>query len=119
MLGSHCLTIDNTQITLDRGMGGGRLVQLDFSAAFDRVSHCGLLYKLRSIGIGRQFLPIVSVFVIDRRQCMRLDGKVSKSVDLVSEALFQLGPLLFILYTSELFHIVGKHVVGSYLCSYS
>ena len=29
-----------------------RLVQLDFSAAFDRVGHCSLLYKLRSIGVG-------------------------------------------------------------------
>ena len=33
---------------LDRGMQG-RLVQLDLSAAFDRVSHCCLLYNLRSL----------------------------------------------------------------------
>ena len=26
-----------------------RLVQLDFSATFDRVSHRGMLYKLRSM----------------------------------------------------------------------
>ena len=32
-----------------------RLVQLDFSAAFDRVSLNGLLLKLRSIGVGEQF----------------------------------------------------------------
>ena len=30
----------------------GRLVQLDFSTAFARVRHHGLLYKLRSIGVG-------------------------------------------------------------------
>ena len=47
MLCSHCLQVD-----LDRGMEG-RLVQVNFSAAFDRVSHCGLLYKLMSIGVGR------------------------------------------------------------------
>ena len=46
------LTLSHSlQVALDRGMKG-RLVQLDFSAAFDRVSHRGLLYKLRSIGVG-------------------------------------------------------------------
>ena len=44
---------------------------------------------------------------------MRLDGKVSASIDVVSGVLpgSVLGPLLFILYTSELFHIVGNHIV--------
>ena len=28
------------------------IVQLDFSAAFDRVSHSGLVFKLKSIGVG-------------------------------------------------------------------
>ena len=32
----------------------------------DRVSHCGLLYKLRSTCVGRQFLSIVSEFLSDR-----------------------------------------------------
>ena len=27
-----------------------RVVQLDFSAAFDRVNHYGLIYKLKSVG---------------------------------------------------------------------
>ena len=35
-------------VALNRGMER-RLVQLDFSVAFDRVSHPGLLYKLRPI----------------------------------------------------------------------
>ena len=46
----------------------GRLVQLDFSAAFDGISHCGLWYQLRSIGVERQFLSIVSKFLRDGRQ---------------------------------------------------
>ena len=62
----------------------GRLDQLNFSAAFDRVSHCSLLYKLRFIGGGGQFLFIVSQFLSDRRQRVRLDGKVSVSVDVAS-----------------------------------
>ena len=38
------------QIALDSGMEGC-LVQLDFLAAFDKFSHFGLLYKLRSTGL--------------------------------------------------------------------
>ena len=68
------------QVALDMGMEG-RLVQLDFSAAFDRIIHCDLLYKLRSIGVGVQFLFIVSEFLSDRRQRVRLDGKVGASVN--------------------------------------
>ena len=48
------------QVAIDRG--------IDFSVAFDTVSHRGLLYKLRFIGFGRQFLSIVSEFPSDRRQ---------------------------------------------------
>ena len=91
-----------------------RLVQLNFSAAFDRVSHYSLLYKLRFIAVGGQILPIVLEFLIDRRQRSRLDGKVSTSGNLVSGVLqgSVLAPLLFTLYTSEFFHIVGNQSVG-------
>ena len=60
---------NHLQVALDRGMEG-KLVPLDFSAAFDRVSQCGLLYKLRCICVGRQFLSMVSEFLSDRRQCV-------------------------------------------------
>ena len=60
------------QVALSRSMEG-RLIQLDFSSAFDRISYRNLLYKLRSIGIGVQFLPIVSEFLSERRQHVR-DG---------------------------------------------
>ena len=50
----------------------------------------------------------------DKRQRKRLNSKPSASVDGAS-GVFQdivLGLLLFILYTSELFHPVGNHNVG-------
>ena len=49
----------------------------------------------------------------DRMQCERLDGKVSESVDVVSEVPkgSVLGPFLFILYTCEFFYI-ENHIVG-------
>jgi hypothetical protein len=54
------------QAALDRRLEA-RLVQLDFSAAFDRVSHVGLLYKLRSIGLSGSMLSMVEQFLRGRR----------------------------------------------------
>ena len=64
------------QVALDRTWRG-RLFQLYFSAAFDGVSDCCMLHKLRFIGVGRQFWSIVLKFLSDSRQCVRLDCKVS------------------------------------------
>ena len=63
------------------------------------------------MGVGGQFLFIVSQFLSDRMQRVRLNFKASVSVDVVS-GMPQgsvLGPLLFILLNSELLHIVGNH----------
>ena len=91
-----------------------RLVQLYFSAAFDKISNCGLVYKLRFIGIEKQFLSTVSEFLSDRRLRVRLNVKVSASANAVSGVPQDsvLVSLLFILHTSELFHIVGNRIVG-------
>ena len=40
--------------------GRTRIVQIDFSAAFDRVNHQGILYKLCSLGIGGFVLSILT-----------------------------------------------------------
>ena len=62
-----------------------RIVQLDFSAAFDEISQCGLLQRLKSISIGRQFIFIVSEFFIDKRQRVPLNDKENGSVNVGSE----------------------------------
>ena len=62
------LTISHyLQKSLDAGMES-YLVQLDFSAAIDRVSNSGLLFKLKSISVGGSELSICIEFVSDRRQ---------------------------------------------------
>ena len=101
------------QFALDRGIEG-RLVQLDFSAAFDRVRYCGLLCKLRSLSIEEQFLSIALEFLSGKRQRVRLDEKISASGDVVSRVPQRsvLGPFLFVLHTSELFHMVGNYILG-------
>ena len=42
------------------------IVQIDFSAAFDRVNHQGFLYKLRSVGIGGSVLSTFAQFLSNR-----------------------------------------------------
>ena len=37
-----------------------RIMQIDFSAAFDTVNHQGILYKLCSVGIGGSVLSILT-----------------------------------------------------------
>ena len=62
------LTISHhLQKSLDAGMKS-YIVQFDCSTAFDRVSHSGLLFKLKSIGVGGSVLSICTEFLSDRRR---------------------------------------------------
>ena len=94
--------------TLQSALESGRetrIVQIDFSAAFDRVNHLGILYKLCSVGIGGSVLSISTKFLSNRSQQVMVDGCQSKLVKVVSGVPQGnvLGLLLFVLCTSELF----------------
>ena len=54
---SHAL-----QSALESGQKA-RILQIDFSAAFDRVNHLGITYKLFSVGIGGSLLSISTVSI--------------------------------------------------------
>ena len=84
------------------------IVQLDFCAVFDRVGHSGLLFKLKSIGVGSSVLSICWEFFSNRRQRVMVDGATSEWIQIVSSVpqWSVLGPLLFILYASEIFELV-------------
>ena len=92
------------QSALERGHEAG-ILQIDFSAAFDRVNHQGILYKLCSVGIGGPVLSILTQFLSDRSQHVMVDGCRSKLVNVVSGVPqgSVLGALLFLQYTSGLF----------------
>ena len=60
------------------------IVQIDFSAAFDRMSHSRLLFKLKSIGIGGSVLLICTEFLSDRRQRVVFDVAASEWIPIIS-----------------------------------
>ena len=53
------------QSALKSGQETG-IVQIDFSAAFDRVNHQGIIYKLCSVGIGGSVLSVLTQFLSNR-----------------------------------------------------
>ena len=86
------------QSALESGQDA-RIVQIDFSAAFDRVNHLGILYKLCSVSIGGSVLSIFTQFLLNQSQQVMVDGCRSKLVNVVSGVPqgSVLGPLLFLL----------------------
>ena len=92
------------QSSLESGQEA-RIVQIAFTAAFDRVNHLGILYKPCSMGIGGSVLSILTEFLSNRSQQVMVDGCRSKMVNVVSGvpqgSVF--GLLLFLLYTSKFF----------------
>ena len=59
-------------------------MQIDFSAAFDRINHRGILYKLCSVGIGDSVLSLLTQFLSNRSQHVLVGGCRSKLADVVS-----------------------------------
>ena len=89
-------------------------MQIDFSAAFDRVNHLGIFYKLCSVGIGGSVLSILTEFLSNRSQQVMVDGCRNKLVAVVSGVPqgSVLGPLLYLLYTSILFSNLENRLIG-------
>ena len=54
-----------------------RMVYLDISKAFDRVSHKGLLFKLKSIGIRDPLPGWLTSYLSHRKQRVVIDGQSS------------------------------------------
>ena len=80
-------------------------MQINFSAALDRVYSQGILYKLCSIGID-SVLSILTHFLSNRSQHVMVEGCRNKQVKVVSgvQQGTLLGPLLFLLFTAVFFH---------------
>ena len=73
--------------TLQRALESGqegRIIHIDFSAAFDWFNHQGILYKLWYVGIGGSMLSIMAQFLSNRSQLVMVDGCRSKVVNVLS-----------------------------------
>ena len=99
------------QKSIDAGMEF-YIVQIDFSAAIDRNLHSGLLFKLKFIDIDGSVMSICTEFLYDHRQRVVVDGGACEWIPLISGVPrgSVLGSLLFILYTSEMFELVGNRL---------
>ena len=51
-----------------------RIVEIDFSAAFDRVNHLGILNKLCSVGTGGSVLSKLTQFLSNRSQNVMVES---------------------------------------------
>jgi hypothetical protein len=95
--------IDDVTLNMENGKQTDILV-LDFSKAFDKVSHPLLLHKLHNYGIQRELNSWIQNFLSNRKQAVVLKGDKSDYVAVESGVPrgSVLGPSLFLYYINDI-----------------
>ena len=80
------------------------LITIDFSKAFDSISHNKLIYKLETFGICGKILLWIKEFLNNKSFAIKLNNYLSKSLPVISSVPqgSKLGPLFYILYANDI-----------------
>ena len=101
-------------LALDKGQDA-ILILLDYSAAFDTISHNTLIHRLQErFGICGSVLNWVKSYLINRSQSVVI-GKNESLLHFPGQGVPQgsvAGPLIFTLYSSPLENVINHHGIG-------
>jgi hypothetical protein len=92
------------------------IIMLDYSKAFDKISQSILLHKLKDLGISGHIGRWIGHFLLNRTQRVSLHGHLSSPSHVLSGVPQGtiLGPVLFLIYISDIGYNITRSTVSSY-----